>query len=118
MCCYARPMLNRRTAIQAFAAGTAMLALPSMVASAQPPTRKPPRLRRGDTVGLIEPAGFTDDEFDLALVEETVRAMGLVPKAAPHLLQRYCYLAGRDEAGGRSEERRVGKDCVSTWRFR
>src|SRR3546814_6931018 len=94
MCCYARPMLNRRTAIQAFAAGTAMLALPSMVASAQPPTRKPPRLRRGDTVGLIEPAGFTDDEFDLALVEETVRAMGLVPKAAPHLLQRY----------GRSEE--------------
>src|SRR3546814_12123503 len=98
MCCYARPMLNRRTAIQAFAAGTAMLALPSMVASAQPPTRKPPRLRRGDTVGLIEPAGFTDDEFDLALVEETVRAMGLVPKAAPHLLQRSGYLAGRDEA--------------------
>src|SRR3546814_7212377 len=24
--------------------------------------------------------------------------MGLVPKAAPHLLQRYGYLAGRDEA--------------------
>src|SRR3546814_6217584 len=75
-----------------------MRALPSRVASSQPPTRKPPRLRRGDTVGLIEPAGFTDDEFDLALVEETVRAMGLVPKAAPHLLQRYGYLAGRDEA--------------------
>jgi len=25
---------------------------------------KPPRLRPGDTVGLIEPAGFTDDSFD------------------------------------------------------
>lgn len=75
-----------------------MLALPSMAASPQPTTRKPSRLRPGDTVGLIEPAGFTDDEFDLALVEETVRVMGLVPKAAPHLLQRYGYLAGRDEA--------------------
>src|SRR3546814_1248668 len=98
MCCYARPMLNRRTAIQAFAAGTARLALPAMVAEAQPPTRKTPRRGRGETVGVIEPAGCTDDEFDLALVEETVRAMGLGPKAAPHLLQRYGYLAGRDEA--------------------
>lgn len=61
-------------------------------------TRKPPRLRQGDVVGLIEPAGFTDDELDLRLVEETVRAMGLVPRAAPHLLDRYGYLAGRDEA--------------------
>ncbi len=75
-----------------------MLALPSRTASAQPAAGKPPRLRPGDTVGLVEPAGFTDDAFDLALVEETVRAMGLVPKAAPHLLQRYGYLAGRDEA--------------------
>lgn len=91
-------MLSRRTALQAVAAGAAMLALPSRTASAQPSTRKPPRLRPGDTVGLIEPAGFTDDAFDLALVEETVRAMGLVPKAAPHLLQRHGYLAGRDEA--------------------
>ena len=91
-------MLNRRTALQGLAAGAAMLALPSRTASARPSIRKPPRLRPGDTVGLIEPAGFTDDVFDLALVEETVRAMGLVPKAAPHLLERYGYLAGRDEA--------------------
>jgi muramoyltetrapeptide carboxypeptidase len=37
------------------------------------------------------------DEFDLALVEEAVRAMGLVPKAAPNLLARHGYLAGTDE---------------------
>lgn len=49
-------------------------------------------------VGLIEPAGFTDDAFDLQLVMETIRAMGLVPKPAPHLLERYGYLAGSDEA--------------------
>lgn len=62
-----------------------------------PPTLvKPPRLRHGDTVGLIEPAGFTDDGFDLDLVRETIFAMGLKPKDAPHLAQRHGYLAGKD----------------------
>lgn len=58
---------------------------------------KPPRLRPGDTVGLIEPAGFTDDAFDLEVVKETIVAMGLEPKAAPHLAGRYGYLAGTDK---------------------
>ena len=80
------------------AALAAALALPLDGAAAQASGRKPPRLRPGDTVGLIEPAGFTDDEFDLALIKETVAAMGLVPKPAPHLLSRYGYLAGDDKA--------------------
>ncbi len=58
---------------------------------------KPPRLRPGDTVGLIEPAGFVDDAFDLEDVKRNIVAMGLVPKAAPHLLDRYGYLAGADK---------------------
>jgi muramoyltetrapeptide carboxypeptidase len=72
----------------------AMLALPSGARAAGPV--KPPRLHPGDTVGLIEPAGFTDDAFDLDLVKETIVAMGLKPKAAPHLAGRYGYLAGTD----------------------
>src|SRR3546814_1797256 len=92
-------MLNRRTAIQSLGAIAATLALPSQVtASALSSPRKPPRLRPGDKVGLIEPAGFTNDAFDLQLVEETVAAMGLVPTPAPHLLARYGYLAGKDDA--------------------
>ena len=89
-------MLDRRTAIQGMGALAAALTV-APLAAAPPVTRKPPRLRPGDTVGLIEPAGFTDDAFDLRLIEETIRAMGLVPKPAPHLLARYGYLAGRDE---------------------
>lgn len=58
---------------------------------------KPPRLRKGDTVGLICPAGFVADRFGVEQVSDTVRAMGLVPKAAPHLLSRHGYLAGTDE---------------------
>jgi len=89
-------MLSRRTLIQAAAA--AALLVPSVgVAAPLPPRRKPPRLRRGDTVGLVEPAYFTPDAFDLELVLETIRAMGLVPKPAPNILSRYGYLAGPDQ---------------------
>jgi muramoyltetrapeptide carboxypeptidase len=65
---------------------------------APPPERvKPPRLRPGDIVGLVEPAGFTDDQFDLDVVKETIVAMGLKPRPARHLLDRHGYLAGKDE---------------------
>jgi muramoyltetrapeptide carboxypeptidase len=88
-------MLSRRSVIQAAAA---TLLLPSAgVAASLPPRRKPARLRRGDVVGLVEPAGFTADAFDLDLVLETIRAMGLIPRPAPNILSRHGYLAGRDE---------------------
>lgn len=60
-------------------------------------TRRPPRLRAGDTIGLIEPASASDEPFQLTLVEEAIVAMGLKPKRAPHILNRYGYLAGRDK---------------------
>ena len=74
----------------------AMLVAAKAPPVAPPALVKPPRLRPGDTVGLIEPAGFTDDGFDLDLVRETILAMGLKPKDAPHLAQRHGYLAGKD----------------------
>lgn len=90
--------MDRRGALTGTIAGIgAMLAAMHSPAHAAPaPLVKPSRLRAGDTVGLIEPAGFTDDAFDLDLVKETIVAMGLKPKAAPHLAGRYGYLAGTD----------------------
>lgn len=58
---------------------------------------KPPRLRPGDTVGLIEPAGFSDGPAQIDAVKATIAAMGLVPKVAPHATARFGYLAGTDE---------------------
>lgn len=89
-------MLNRRLLMQSLGATGAAALAPEMAGAAVASPVHPPRLRAGDTVGLIEPAGFTDDRFDLALVEETIRAMGLVPRAAPHLAGRFGYLAGTD----------------------
>lgn len=74
------------------------LALPQSLGAAMQPPRKPPRLRQGDTVGLVEPAGFTDDSFDLKQVMDTVSAMGLVPKPGRHLAGRYGYLPAEDKA--------------------
>ena len=64
----------------------------------QPATRKPPRLRPGDTVGLVQPAGFAADLEGPQTAIETIRAMGLVPKLGQHLYDRHGYLAGTDEA--------------------
>ena len=85
--------IDRRGWMGGMGALAAMAGAPAR-AGAQP--AKPPRLRTGDTVGLIAPAGFVDDAFDLDLVRETILAMGLKPKAAPHLGSRSGYLAGTD----------------------
>lgn len=89
-------MNDRRTFIRGLGALAAGLALPVGKAEAQARRSKPPRLRAGDTVGLVEPAGFTTDQFDLQVITESITAMGLVPKLAPHLMARFGYLAGQD----------------------
>ncbi|MET0249891.1 MAG: LD-carboxypeptidase [Sphingobium sp.] len=89
--------INRRTLVAAAGASLVASAMrPAPLDAAVAPVRKPARLRAGDTVGLIEPAGFTADRFDLDLVRETVAAMGLKPKMARHLGERDGYLAGSD----------------------
>jgi muramoyltetrapeptide carboxypeptidase len=93
-------MLDRRTMIQA-AAAAALLAPAAAAAAPLPRRRKPARLRPGDTVGLVEPAYFTSDAFDLDQILATIRAMGLVPKPAPNILSRHGYLAGTDEERAR-----------------
>ena len=91
-------MISRRTLLTGIAAGVAAPALPAIAATSTLPLRKPPRLKVGDVVGLVEPASPIEDPYDLSLVEDTIRAMGLVPKAGAHLGQRFGYLAGDDAA--------------------
>jgi len=105
-------MQTRRGVIQKIAlagiggavAGMPGLAVPAALKNAPahprlpPPRVAPPRLRKGDTLGLVAPAGFVGDRFGLEEIADTVRAMGLEPKFAPHLLSREGYLAGPDAA--------------------
>jgi len=80
--------------------GLAATKAPLIVASS-PSSRqvlRPPRLKAGDTVGLINPAGATFHPEDVAIAEETLDAMDLRMKPGQHLLDRYGYLAGSDKA--------------------
>jgi len=91
---------TRRQILQSLGVGLVAAQLPMAWASGAPSSSplKPPRLKAGDTVGLINPAGATFHPDDVAIAEEVLAALGLKMKAGEHLLDRYGYLAGSDEA--------------------
>jgi len=98
-------MPNRRHFLQTFVASALACAFTSPLESGMaqgnrtPPSStilKPARLKPGSTVGLVSPAGATFVKEQIGIVQDAVRGLGLVPKLAPHLLDRYGYLAGKD----------------------
>jgi len=94
-------MIDRRGALQAVGllAGAATLAGAGPGGTARAAAvRKPPRLKAGDTVGLVAPATYSADRFGLELIEETIAAMGLKPRRGAHVMDRAGYLAGEDRA--------------------
>jgi muramoyltetrapeptide carboxypeptidase len=58
---------------------------------------KPRRLVRGDTVGLVSPAGATHHRVDVDIAIERLAALGLRAKLAPNALAKHGYLGGTDE---------------------
>ncbi|GBF81124.1 S66 peptidase family protein [Aphanothece sacrum] len=67
------------------------------VMSANSSIIKPKRLKAGAGVGLISPAGATFIKEDIEIVKEAVKSLGLIPYTAPHLLDKYGYLGGKDK---------------------
>lgn len=80
--------------------GTSRPAAPAAATAASPlhPFVKAPRLRPGQTVGVISPAGAVSSAETLTVLEQRLDALGLKMKAGAHALDRYGYLAGTDEA--------------------
>ncbi|WP_404479630.1 LD-carboxypeptidase [Novosphingobium sp. BL-52-GroH] len=94
--------LTRRSALLQMGGGLCAVSSLAALARAAPapvPANmvRPGRLRNGDVLGLVAPAGFIADRFGLDEIAATVRAMGLEPRFAPHLTTREGYLAGSDE---------------------
>lgn len=89
--------INRRDFLRNF--GLAALATGLPLADASNPSSKsilkPPRLKVGDTVGLINPASFIDAE-DIDFVKKALAPLGLNVKLGAHVLDRYGYLGGKD----------------------
>jgi muramoyltetrapeptide carboxypeptidase len=58
---------------------------------------KPPRLRRGGTIGLICPAGALDGARTLHEARHDLEALGFRTRPGRHCLARHGYLAGTDQ---------------------
>ena len=91
--------ITRRHILQMLGAGLIVSRIPVTQAygATSHATLKPPRLKAGDTVGLINPAGATFHADDVAIATEMMAALGLSMKTGKHLLDRYGYLAGTDK---------------------
>jgi len=90
--------MRRRQLLGGLGVATAGAALGRGAAQAQADRSilLPPRLREGDRVGIVSPAGATFERDRLDLVVDAVKALGFVPRVAPHAMARYGYLAGTD----------------------
>ncbi len=58
---------------------------------------KPPRLKAGDTVGLVIPSSAQWDPVAVDILLESLTALGLTGKLGKHVFDRRGYFAGRDE---------------------
>jgi muramoyltetrapeptide carboxypeptidase len=90
---------TRRQLMHLGGATLAAASLPSIAGSetSKQPVIKPRRLSQGDLVGLIGPAGATFHPDRAEIARENLAALGLRVRFGDHLLDRYGYLAGRDE---------------------
>jgi muramoyltetrapeptide carboxypeptidase len=87
-------MLDRRD----FARLTLLAAAPALVAHGAPATAtlKPPRLKEGDTVGVIVPASMVFELDNLDRGREQLEALGFKVRLGPHVKARHGNLAGTD----------------------
>lgn len=91
-------MINRRHFLISLAATSSVLASPPKLArAARKPLLKPKRLQPGSVVGIVSPASATFVREQLNIVIDAVKGLGLVPRLAPHVLERYGYLGGKDK---------------------
>ena len=91
--------MDRKQFITTAALATAATAIPGKIFAGNQNKKivpiKPPKLSRCDTIALISPAGFVEeDDFQEALLN--VECLGFNSVAAPNVLKRVGYLAGTD----------------------
>ena len=87
-------MIDRRQALGSMGGALLATALPAPLSAAA--ARKAPRLRAGDTIGLVAPASALTLPWELDRAQHWIRGMGLVPKLGQHVREQNGYLAGTD----------------------
>ncbi len=91
--------IQRRTFLRSLTYSALIPFLPSLIwARSNHKIILPPRLRKGQVVGLVNPAGAIYNSDDIKITEEILTALGLTSLRGKHLLDRKGYLAGTDAA--------------------
>ena len=90
-------MTTRREFLAAGVAAGLLPLAPAAASARRPAVIKPPRLRRGDRVGMINPARAAFRSEPVEIMAESLEAAGLVPVKGENFHQRRGYLAGTDE---------------------
>jgi muramoyltetrapeptide carboxypeptidase len=101
-------LLSRRHLLTMFGLSTIATLQPKAIASylpihnnislseiSEPSLIKPPRLKIGDTIGLINPAGFSYPQ-EIAPILPILSQLGFRVKLGEHIFDRYGYLGGTD----------------------
>lgn len=93
--------MDRRTFVKASTLGM-ILSQSSLVSATSPSQTKvqsvfPKRLKQGDTIVLVAPAGALDQKVELDIAVESFQALGLKVKVGQHVLDRDGYFAGTDQ---------------------
>lgn len=89
-------MLNRRQFLTGFGQTLLSTQFSPITANANGALLKPPRLKPGDTVGLVTPASPVKKSY-LKLIQSQLARQQLNLKVAPHAFDEYGYLAGVDQ---------------------
>lgn len=89
---------TRRHMLHLGGAAIAASAIPAFAGTSAKthPVVKPKRLKKGDLVGFVNPAGAMFDPDGAEVAREAMAALGLRAVFGDHLFDRYGYLAGRD----------------------
>jgi muramoyltetrapeptide carboxypeptidase len=86
-------MINRR---DFSAALFGLLGAGMSLAQTAPGLLRPPRLKAGDTIALINPSGAIHEREPYAVAAESLQALGFKVREAPNLRARYGHFAGTD----------------------
>ncbi|MEP1445842.1 MAG: LD-carboxypeptidase [Paraglaciecola sp.] len=92
--------MDRRTFVKASSLGV-LLSQSSLLAAKDLNSNEngvvfPKRLKPGDTIVLVAPAGALDQKVELDIAVESFQAMGLKVQVGKHVLDRDGYFAGKD----------------------
>lgn len=87
---------SRRQILHFSAAATGLLANAQAVTANPAATLRPPRLRAGDTLGLVSPANATFEREPLRIAIESLQALGFKVKTGQHVAARRGPFAGTD----------------------